>query len=97
MEEMKDLLRAVSSSNSPPRLSAVHYTRCRDALLSGELRSAVPGFILQCVSIYKFYDFINLYDADPEARVAFVDNAFSKGKNLADGRRSRDSFNDFDF
>jgi len=68
---MEDLLRAVSSSNSPPRLSAVHYTRCRDALLSGEPRSAVPGFILQCVSIYKFYDFINLYDADP-ARVEVV-------------------------
>lgn len=97
MTEMEDLLRAVSSSNSPPRLSAVHYTRCRDALLSGELRSAVPGFILQCVSIYKFYDFINLYDADPAARVAFVEQAFSKGQGLADTGRSRDTFNDFDF
>lgn len=97
MMEMEDLLRAVSSSTSPPRLSAVHYTRCRDALLSGELRSRIPGFILQCVSIYKFYDFINLYDADPAARVAFVESAFSKDNNLADNRRSRDDFNDFDF
>ncbi len=97
MMEMEDLLRAVSLSTSPPRLSAVHYTRCRDALLSGELRSVVPGFILQCVSIYKFYDFINLYDADPAARVAFIEHAFSKGISVADTSRGRDTFNDFDF
>lgn len=97
MEEMEDLLRAVSSSTSPPRLSAVHYTQCRDALLSGELRAAIPGFILQCVSIYKFYDFINLYDPDPAARVAFVENAFGKGRRHVDTKRGTDSFSDFDF
>lgn len=97
MKEMEDLLRAVSSSTSPPRLSAVQYTRCRDALLSSELRSVVPGFILQCVSIYKFYDFINLYDGRPEARVAFVEDAFRQDKAQFDTRRGKDAFNDFDF
>lgn len=97
MKEMEDLLRAVSAASSPPRLSAVKYTQCRDALLASEFRAALPGFILQCVSIYKFYDFINLYDGRPEARVAFVESAFNSGPGLVPPRPSRDAFNDFDF
>lgn len=94
---MEDLLRAVSSASSPPRLWAVKYTQCRDALLASELRSTLPGFILQCVSIYKFYDFINLYDGRADARVAFVQQAFGGRPDPLEPRRRTDAFNDFDF
>lgn len=97
LKEMEELLRVVATSGSPSRPLAVRYTHCRDALLAGEVRSAVPGFVVQCVSIYKFHDFINLYDADGEARVAFIENAFSRGKVFLSSKRSKDVFRDFDF
>lgn len=98
LKELEELLRVVASSGSPPRPSAVRYTQCRDALLASELRAAVPGFVVQCVSIYKFHDFINLYHPDADARVAFIANAFGSGGDARPvGKRARDTFNDFDF
>jgi len=97
MKELEELLRVVASSGSPPRPSAVTYTQCRDALLASELRSVVPGFVVQCVSIYKFHDFINLYHPDVDARLAFIGNSFATGDGLLDAKRHPASFNDFDF
>ena len=97
MKEMEELLREVSTASSPSRPTAVRYTQCRDALLASGDRAAVPGFILQCVSVYKFHDFINLYHADAGARIAFIENAFSKGKVPLETKRPKDAFRDFDF
>jgi hypothetical protein len=94
MQEMLELLRAVASSSTPHRFSAVRYTHCREALLSSEARSAVPGFLIQCVSIYKFHDFINLYDPKTDARLAFVEAAFAKCRVLLDQKRVYDVFGD---
>ncbi len=102
LQEMQELLVAASSAKSPPhRLSAVRYTLCRAALLEGELRSALPGFLIQCVSIYKFHDFINLYHPKPEARTEFVLDAFEDCRVLAAAAPVRrpgfDVFGDNDF
>ena len=97
LKEMEQLLRVVASSGSPPRPSAVRYTQCRDALLASDLRSAVPGFVVQCVSIYKFHDFISLYHSDVGARLAFIEGAFGTGGSAPPSRRPPASFNDFDF
>jgi hypothetical protein len=97
LKEMEQLLRVVASSGSPPRPSAVRYTQCRDSLLASDLRSTVPGFVVQCVSIYKFHDFINLYHSDVGARLAFIESAFGTGGGSALSRRPSASFNDFDF
>lgn len=97
MTELEDLLRVVVSSGSPPRTSAVRYTQCRDALLASPSRSSVPGFIVQCVSIYKFQDFINLYDPRTDHRLAFVEAAFAGGIKALRPVRRNDAFNDFDF
>lgn len=97
MKELEELLRVVVSSGSPPRPSAVKYTQCRDALLASDLRSIVPGFVVQCVSIYKFHDFINLFHPDTDVRLAFVEKAFATDDGLLDARRRPASFNDFDF
>lgn len=93
LQEMEELLRAVASS-TPHRLSAVRYTHCRAILLAGELRPALPGFLIQCVSIYKFHDFINLYDPKATARLAFLNAAFNECRAMLDLKRDFDVFSD---
>ena len=95
--EFKDLLHAVASGGATPRLAAVRYTQCRDALLEGALRATLPGFVLQCVSVYKFHEFICLYDAQTDARVIFLDEMFERFKSGRPAKRARDAFDDFDF
>lgn len=94
MEEMEELLRAVAAAGTPHRLSAVRYTHCRAVLLESPVRSALPGFLIQCVSIYKFHDFINLLDPKIEARIQFVEGAFAKCRELLGSKRVFDVFND---
>ncbi len=94
LQEMEELLRAVASSSTPHRFSAVRYTVCREALLASEVRPAIPGFLVQCVSIYKFHDFINLFDPKAEARIAFVEAAINKCRALLDSKRVYDVFGD---
>jgi hypothetical protein len=96
LREIRSLLREVSSASSPPRLSAVRYTVCRAALLDSALRHSLPGFLIQCVSIYKFHDFITLYDPRPEARLAFLDTAFGVSKSMLEAKRVYDVFGDGD-
>ncbi len=95
--EFKDLLHAVASGAATPRLAAVRYTQCRDGLLEGALRASLPGFVLQCVSVYKFHEFICLYDAQADARVMFLDEMFDRFKAGRPAKRARDAFDDFDF
>jgi hypothetical protein len=97
LEEMQSLLRATCSAGSPNRISAVRYTLCRTMLMDGELRPALPGFLIQCVSIYKFHDFISLYDPKAETRIAFVENAFAASRALLESKRIYDVFSDPDF
>lgn len=94
LEEMQELLRTIALVGSPPRHSAVRYTLCRTALIESELRQALPGFLIQCVSASKFHDFIHLYDSKAEARIAFVDAAFSGGRARLDSKRIYDVFSD---
>ena len=97
LAEMEELLREVVSSASPPRTIAVRYTRCRDALLASSSRSMIPGFIVQCVSISKFQDFISLYDPAIDERLTFLRSAFGRGETRLRAVPRRDAFNDFDF
>jgi hypothetical protein len=97
LEEMQELLRTVSLVGSPPRHSAVRYTLCRSALIESDLKAALPGFMTQCVSISKFHDFIHLYDPKAEARIAFVDSAFSACRARLDSKRIYDVFSDPEF
>ena len=61
------------------------------------MRPALPGFLIQCVSIFKFHDFISLYDPKAEARIAFVENAFANSRAMLDSKRIFDVFSDPDF
>lgn len=97
LEEMQTLLRLVATGTTPIRLSAVNYTQCRAVLLEGPLRPGLPGFILQCVSIFKFHEFINLYDARPEARLDFLEHAFGTTRTGPKAKPVYDVFDDPDF
>ena len=86
-EEIQEILREVASLPSPSRLVAVRYTQCRSVLLGSVIRPALPGFLIQCVSAHKFHDFINLYHADLDARLAFISGAFRETRSLVNRGR----------
>ena len=92
LEEMIELLKMVAGMRSPGRELAVRYTNSRAALLAGGFRAPVPGFLHQCVSVFKFHDFINLYAPDLESRIRFIDQAFQDIGQTAGQSRPRDIF-----
>ena len=75
LSELHSILLLAALETSPPRLAAQRYTACRDILLRSDLRRTLPGFLQQCVTVYRFHDFIHLYHMALEARVAFIDGA----------------------
>lgn len=96
-EDIETILYSVASSPAHYRNFAVHYMRCRDALLRGESRASLPGFLVQCGTSEKFREFILLYDASVEARHAFLDQALSRWRALLGWTRAYDIFDDEDF
>ncbi len=96
LEEMQQILRTAASAGTPNRLAAVRYTECRGALLGSNLRPVLPGFLLQCVSVFKFTDFISLFDPRPQARIAFIDQALEPCWSFLDARREYDVFGETD-
>ncbi len=96
-KDLETILYSIASSPSHYRNFAVHYMRCRNALLSGDGRSAVPGFLLQCGTSEKFRDFICLYDGAARERHAFIDDALTRCRGLYGATRRYDPFDDEDF
>jgi hypothetical protein len=93
LAELHDILLLATLETSPPRLAAQRYTACRDVLLRSELRRTLPGFLQQCLTVSRFHDFIHLYHASIEARVAFIDGAMRESLIRARagiGRRDHD-------
>ena len=74
LEEFHLLLRDCCFDQGLPRTLAVRYQICRTALMSGELKGRLPGFVRPCVSLLKFREFIHLYDHEPGPRLAFIDH-----------------------
>jgi hypothetical protein len=96
LAELKDLLRLASTDEALQRLSATRYTRCREVLLQSELRSALPGFLRQCLTHARFHDFIHLYSHDRNERLAFVEAALKPCENRMGLRSTFDVFGDPD-
>ncbi|MGZ8345786.1 MAG: hypothetical protein ACXWUP_01605 [Allosphingosinicella sp.] len=96
--ELQGLLRLAATDVSPQRLAATRYTLCRDLLVRSPYRPSLPGFLLQCLTLYRFQEFIHLYDPAVEARLAFLDDAFPlNGVASAPVRPSYDAWIDRDF
>ncbi len=96
-DALQELLRAAAVSSSPQRPAAVRYMHCRTTLLDGELRATMPGFLIQCLSLDKFHQFIHLYHPSPDARLAFLDEALARCGAQLEKRRTYDVFSDPDF
>lgn len=97
LTELKELMRLAAGEGSPQRLAATTYTICRETLLQSELRPALPGFLLQCLTIFRFKDFIQLYSPSLNERRAFVEEAFRACETRAGLRPAFDVFDDPDF
>ncbi len=97
LTELKQLMRLAAGEGSPQRLAATTYTVCRETLLQSELRPALPGFLLQCLTIFRFKDFIQLYSPALNERHAFIDEAFRACETRAGLRPAFDAFDDPDF
>jgi hypothetical protein len=96
MVELQALLRLVASGESPQRLAATTYTICREILLASELRPILPGFLLQCLTVLRFKDFIQLYSPNVADRIAFIDDALRQCETRAGLRPKFDVFGEHD-
>ncbi len=89
------MLHELSEGVSPPqRAAAVRYMQCRSALLDGAIRSSVPGFLIQCISVSKFYEFIRLYHPHPAARREFISEALHACYVMVETKRGYRGFTD---
>ncbi len=95
--ELQDILRLAAIGGSPQRLAASRYTMCREALLHSPLRPFLPGFLLQCLTIARFHDFIHLYHPSPEASLFFLEEAFHACIGRAQTISRASAFDDPDF
>ena len=97
LEELHALLRDVAGSSTPHRSAAVRYTTCRSVLLDSELRPLLPGFLVQCVSIARFHEFINLYHYRHEARIGFVETEMKPLTGGSDDKPAPSIFGESEF
>jgi hypothetical protein len=94
LDEALEVLRTVASVRACDRALAVRYSGMRSALLAGRLRSFAPPYLVQCVSVFKFHDFINLYAHDAARRVEFIDQTFEGCRRAVGFTRRYDVFGD---
>lgn len=96
MTELRELMRFAASGEPPQRFAASAYTVCRDRLVASELRATLPGFLLQCLTISRFRDFIQLYSPSLADRLALIDGAFRACETRSGEKRTFDVFGDDD-
>ena len=97
LDEFHTLLRDCAQGQLPPRHLPARYQACRTVLITGALGSYLPGFVRTCVSLYKFRDFIFLFDHDPAHRVRFVDRSLEDCWTQLNERPAHDEFDVDDF
>lgn len=85
IDEMEELLLSVAGGSPADRSEAIVYSRCRSALLQSPAKHLLPGFVYQCLTIFKFKEFITLYDPDPALRQAFVRRAIGRCRSMMEG------------
>lgn len=78
LAQLLALLRGAAQGGLLRRDAAGRYMHCREVLLQDDLRPLLPGFLVQCGSIYKFAEFITLYHPNVASRLAFVDASFER-------------------
>lgn len=90
LPQLVELLRSIARGLAPDRSEAVLYSSCRSALLTSRYRELIPGFLIQCISVFKFRDFIGLYDPSPQMRERFLELSFGRCQALYDQEHGLD-------
>lgn len=75
---LTELLLAIAKGFVPDRSEAVLYSACRSELLTSPYRALLPGYLVQCISVFRFRDFVGLYDPSPAVRQRFVEQSLSR-------------------
>ena len=91
--ELAELVDRACAGGVPGRELAQRYAACRQVLLQEVDRSALPGFIVQCVSINRFVEFISLFHPEVDARRNFLWQQLSGFRPAAKVSGSVDIFN----
>lgn len=92
LEEMVEVLRTVAAIRAPDRSIAVRYTEARAGLVAGRMKPSLPPWLFQCISVFKFHEFINLFAADVGPRIAFIDQCFEGCRSVLRSGRPYDVF-----
>ena len=91
--ELAELVDRACAGGVPGRELAQRYAVCRQVLLQELDRTALPGFVVQCVSVHRFIEFITLFHPEIEARRAFLWQQLSGFRPTARVTSSVDIFN----
>ena len=97
LDEFHTLLHDCAEGQVPPRHMPVRYQVCRTVLITGDMRSYLPGFVRTCVSLYKFREFIFLYDSDWTLRLRFIDRSLEDCWTQLNEQPAHDVFDADDF
>lgn len=96
--KLQDILHSAATTPSQPREMAARYMQLRDTLMKSSYHPQLPGFMLQCLSLDRFRDFIQLYDPRPDVRIDFLVRAFrGRGHYLTQSGRDDDFLSEAEF
>lgn len=88
-DQFERLTRTIAEGGALVRSDAVIWSQSRDALLASQYRDVLPGFAFQCLSVFKYRDFILHYHPDPRARRVFIDQLLDPARRVRTGEASR--------
>lgn len=78
LDAFEALLTSIADGEPLNRERAFAYSTMRAELLKSARSDLLPGFVHQCVSLYKFREFIMLYDGRAAERRRFLLEAFER-------------------
>ena len=91
LDAFQSLLTSIAMGETLNRERAFTYSTMRAELLQSSSSHLLPGFVHQCISLYKFREFIMLYDGRAAERCRFILEAFEHGgSSLAPSMYSRE-------
>lgn len=76
--QLRAILVYAAEGGALGREHAVIYLDLRSRLLESEVGKLLPGFLYQCVTVFRFKEFIHLYDPDTALRTAFIDRMIER-------------------
>lgn len=78
LKRLRSILAYAAEGGALGREHAVIYLDLRQRLLDSDIGKLLPGFLYQCVTVFRFKEFIALYDPDTELRIAFIDRMIAR-------------------